>query len=347
VKIAFTSCSQIGRKGQHRQPIWSIIKQQKPDLLLLLGDNVYIGKEGYEASIERKREILTHKYEAQTNEPHFKDLLASVPYLAIWDNHDFGLPGKKYEPTGPNPVTIYGADVSAEHRRLALGLFNTYLGADSQQPPTGEIYCTHSIVDENKKVIKLYMLDVRSHQENPNQVKLTPPSLLGRTQEVWLLNELRTSTADINIICSGIPYSYWRKYPKWVKAFEMVASKKSKLLFLGGQVHHNEFNTHRLRKFPFWINKNIFEAVSSGVGQNLNLPEGNDEDADEEPMVNESDNVIENIGLFGLPLNNYGMIDITDKLVIITLYGQSALNMHYAVINRQRWSLKGYWKMKN
>ena len=91
----------------------------------------------------------------------------------------------------------------------------------------------------------------------------------------------------------------------------------------------------------------MFEAVSSGVGQNHKLPDENDEDADEIPLVDESENIIENTGLYGLPRNNYGIIDITDNLVMITLYGQSAINMHYAVINLQRWSLKGYWKMKN
>lgn len=352
MKIAFTSCSSVHRQ-KDCQPIWGIIKQQKPDLLLLLGDNVYLGRGGYEAPIERKRELLTQKYDTQTKEAHFKDLLCNVPYLAIWDNHDFGLPGKDYEPNNPNDpniAPIYGAQASDEHRHMALSLFNTYLKSGSQQPQqTREIYCTHTIVDENKKEIKFYMLDVRSHQENPNQVL---SSLLGSTQETWLLNELRTSTADIDIICSGIPYRYWGKYPNWVKAFKIVASKKSKLLFLGGQVHHNEFNIHGLGNssclFPFWRNtKNMFEAVSSGVGQNLKLPDENDEDADEEPLVNESENIIENTGLYGLPLNNYGIIDITDNLVMITLYGQSAINMHYAVINVQRWSLKGYWKMKN
>jgi hypothetical protein len=355
MKIAFASCCKIGRTGQGKQPIWGIIKRQKPDLLLLMGDNVYIGKEGYEASSERKWEILTNKYDAQTKEAHFKDLLNKVPYLAMWDNHDFGLPGKDFvpkKPNGPNLVPPYGADVSIEHRQMALSLFNTYLGANSQQPPTDEIYCTHTIVDENKREIKFYMVDVRSHQEDPNQGPRISPSLLGKKQEDWLLNELRTSTADIDIICSGLPYKYWGKYPEWHTAFEIVASKRSKLLFLAGQVHHNEFNTHGLRNssclFPFWIKtKKMFEAVSSGVGQNLNFPNENDEDDEEELLDNESENVIENIALFGLPRNNYGIIDITEKLVLITLYGQSAINMHYAVINRQRWSLKGYWKMKS
>lgn len=127
MKIAFTSCSKIGRNGQHKQPIWGIIRQQKPDFLLLLGDNVYSGKEGYEASIEIKREILTHKYVAQTNECHFKDLLSNVPYLAIWDNHDFGIPGGAYVPRDPNLVSMYGAKASEEHRRLSEVYFKLTL----------------------------------------------------------------------------------------------------------------------------------------------------------------------------------------------------------------------------
>ncbi|HKZ38098.1 MAG TPA: hypothetical protein VJ184_10625 [Chryseolinea sp.] len=88
MKIAFVSCSSIKSKLQHKQPIWGIIQQQRPNLLLLLGDNVYISKEGYspipqlgETSIEAKKRILAEKYEAQVNESHFKALHRDIPYL--------------------------------------------------------------------------------------------------------------------------------------------------------------------------------------------------------------------------------------------------------------------------
>jgi len=75
---------------------------------------VYIGVEGYdpepgpfETPLEAKRRILESKYRAQSAEPHFKELLDSVDYLAIWDNHDFGLPGLKYSGLAPK----YGAEV--------------------------------------------------------------------------------------------------------------------------------------------------------------------------------------------------------------------------------------------
>lgn len=41
MKIAFASCSNIKMQKDH-QPIWQEIQQKKPDLLILLGYNVYI-----------------------------------------------------------------------------------------------------------------------------------------------------------------------------------------------------------------------------------------------------------------------------------------------------------------
>ncbi|HKZ38097.1 MAG TPA: alkaline phosphatase D family protein, partial [Chryseolinea sp.] len=277
------------------------------------------------------------------------------------------MPGDKFEQVGTDHFPVYGAEVSPEHRQMARELFNKYLKNKSVVPHSEHVYCTHTIVEENGELIKFFMLDVRSLQEDPNKDYLASriqPTLLGEAQKLWLLHELESSTAAINVICSGIPYRYWKKYERWFHAFNLVAAKKSKMLFLGGQVHHNEFNTHTLidpssihiplipgRVDPedpglpgiFVERTTMYEAVSSGVGQNFRKPGVNEEE--EETAHRNNDDIIENQGLEGLPRNNYGIIDFTDKLVFITLYGQFADDMHYAAINRHDWTLKGYWNM--
>ena len=352
MKIAFTSCSNVTRKGQQAQPIWGIIKGQNPDLLLLLGDNVYLGDDGYGAPLKRKMEKLAARYDAQLAEPHFDELVSNTPFLAIWDNHDFGLPGDKFRP-GDATVERYGAEVPQAFRDASREIFNSKLKSlkHSVAPPSSTVYCAHLFEDESGKKIKCFLLDVRSFQDDPSKVyppNRHHPTLLGEEQENWLLRELESSTAGINVICSGIPYRYWKKYPRWFDAFNKVAAKKSKLLFLGGQVHHNEFNTHLLidqtPRVPEWPpipieTTTLYEAISSGVGQNHGEDDG-------EPGHRNNGDIMDNPGLENLPRNNYGIIDFTKEHVFITLYGQSADDVHYAAINRPDWTLKGYWSMR-
>ena len=95
------------------QPIWLEILDRQPDLLLLLGDNVYMGRGAFNAG------MLEERYEKQLAEPHFAKLLRRVSYLAVWDNHDFGT------------NEFFGADVSPEQRNKSRDLF--------QQIPEGLI----------------------------------------------------------------------------------------------------------------------------------------------------------------------------------------------------------------
>ena len=351
--------------GQHdNQPIWGVIQAQKPDLLLLLGDNVYIGKNGYEPQLpDTKASILESKYKRQLEEPHFKKLLSKVPYLAIWDNHDFGLPGRKYIPTVPENVHVYGDDVLQEHRQMARGLFNQYLKYESVAPWTKHVYCSYTVNN-----IKFIMLDVRSHQQDPSR---SNAKLLDDSQKEWLKNEMVNSTAEINVICSGLTYSsgrgdedgmHWNLYSSWCSEFENLVAQSSNVLFLGGNVHNNAFRPHKVNLIPdtsaltgmlrphipdgiIRREKIFYEIVSSGVGQNFKGPETTlledvwevigwgDDDEEDKPLADK-------------PRNNYGIIDFTASEVIVSLYGQRRDSLHYAVINREDWTLKSYWCMK-
>ncbi|HEV7782251.1 MAG TPA: alkaline phosphatase D family protein [Chitinophagaceae bacterium] len=379
MKVAFASCSSIDSKFQHTQPIWGIIRQQQPNLLLLLGDNVYISKKGYEPILEEgetivdaRRRILEGKYRSQTEEEHFKKLLDKVDYLAVWDNHDFGLPGHKFT-GGPNAISMWGAEAPDDHRKMARELFDEYLKKGSQRPFTEHVYCCYE-----KEGVKFFMLDVRSHQMDPSP--LFPNrniSLLGSVQEEWLLEGLHESRADINVICSGIPYSLgsgggWQPYGRWVNQFNRMVASKKKVLFLGGNIHGNGFKRHRLWDrsgivpfgippppppddddelpettfFPGLKERCMYEIISSGVGQKFKCPpapgaaDGDDDDDESD------DDKTPDWALQCLPRNNYGIIDIGPSIVRVTLYGQHRNSMHFAEINREDWTLSTYQHMK-
>ena len=386
MKVAFASCSNATRSSQRSQPVWGIIRQQKPDLLLLLGDNVYIGKEGYdpeprfgETSLEAKQRILISKYDAQLAEPHFKELLQEVPYLAVWDNHDFGLPGHKYK-EGDITVKRYGGEVDDDHRDMVRVLFHRYLKRRSKRPEPEPVYCKFIHYEGNGKKIKFLMLDVRSRQTAPHPIGTKRGgTLLGEEQEKWLLDELELNEAEIHVICSGIPYAAgdgvgWGAYTSWFNAFNDKLLTTNRPLFLGGNIHNNAFEAH-IKKTnsdgevtitmarskggqddqPVTTDEKylFYEAVSSGVGQNFKDSENDQEedgDDDGDDFIDDiteisADGIITgNDTLAGLPRNNYGIIDFTTELVKITLYSQKPKDNFYAEIDRKSWQLKKSWR---
>lgn len=96
--IAFTSCMSTDVFAKS-QPVWAQIAEQQPDLLVLLGDSVYIdgpgGFDGLPSPIqpddphEAFAQHVWRLYRRQLAIPEFAALIAQTPTLAIWDDHDF------------------------------------------------------------------------------------------------------------------------------------------------------------------------------------------------------------------------------------------------------------------
>ena len=363
MKVAFASCCHAPNSISSSQPIWGIIQKQEPDLLVLLGDNVYIGKEGYDAKdLKWKMKILEAEYKSQLAEPHFSKLLDEVPFLVVWDNHDLGLPGEKYRDEHPN-ADVYGAEVSTEFRDASRELFNEYfrLKPKSIIRPSNKIYGSH-VFGEGDKKIKFIMLDVRSWQEDP--ASGDDAKLIGEKQKEWLKDEMLSGEAGINVVCSGMTFTVdnnpdkkggWEQHVNWFREFKDIAKETSRPLFLGGNIHRNNFHPYQLDG----IGRNakyLYEIISSGIGHRFK-PNGDDPSPDDDEDVDEATGIDEirlrrirssgaGFNTFSkLPCHNYGIIDFTDTLVKVTLYSQKPGNNYYAEISRDSWRLKKNWRM--
>jgi len=100
-RLAFGSCWKTNRSQKH----WPVIKSNKPQLWLWLGDNIY----GDSQDID----VLRQKYNALATTPGYRDLVKSMPVLATWDDHDYG-------------ANDAGRDfpIKEESQRLFLDFFN-------------------------------------------------------------------------------------------------------------------------------------------------------------------------------------------------------------------------------
>lgn len=239
MKIAFASCSKIHK--QKIQPAWKAIARESPDLLLLLGDNVYGGT--LTQSWKKFHKNLESRYQQQFEEENFRRLTANVPFKAIWDDHDFakGNDGKGAE--------IVMDDGGEEQIKKSRDLFHRYMNCSTNLP---EVY--YSFTQGKAKFI---MLDVRFYREDT----AADASILGKKQEDWLEQELKHSE-KYTIVCSGSCLTEgrerWEYYQKYYKKFNALVAKSPRVLFLAGDIHRNQFTPHQ----------DFYEVVSSAVGRN-------------------------------------------------------------------------------
>ena len=77
-RIAFGSCATQARP----QPIWDAVVATRPELTLLLGDNIY--------GDTLDMDVMRAKYAKLAAMPGFQLLRKTCPILATWDDHDLG-----------------------------------------------------------------------------------------------------------------------------------------------------------------------------------------------------------------------------------------------------------------
>lgn len=234
-KIAIASCCKY--QMQKVQPAWAEIEAENPDLLLLLGDNAYMRNSKWD------HDYLADKYEKQFEEPNFKSLVSKVPFLATWDDHDFGVNDAR------------GAEIEHWKREKSRKLFHKYMqNALNNNKP--EVYASWTIDD-----LKIIMLDVRYYRERAHKNR-PEATLLGETQEQWLWDQLAhnkkyTVIGSGTCLKDGAKNDSWDDYKDFYKRFRARIAQINRVLFLSGDIHRNKFVNHG----------DVFEIISSGVGR--------------------------------------------------------------------------------
>lgn len=178
VRIAFGSCARVQIDAEQR--IFDAVRLASPDLFVWLGDNVYGDSD--------RPELLAEEYRRGRNVTALEPLLATVPQIATWDDHDFGL---------------NNADRTYPAREGSLRVFGQYWAnppRDAAAGPGVHFRYTYGGVD-------LFVLDVRYHRD-PNATPDGPgKTMLGAAQLAWLGAALRTSRTSFKLLVSGSGWS--------------------------------------------------------------------------------------------------------------------------------------------
>lgn len=260
--IAFGSCSRQDLK----QVMWPVVNQNKPDLWIWLGDNIYGDSEDMN--------FMKREYLKQKSDPEYQKLRSASMVIGVWDDHDYGTNdgNKTYSKRKESKSLMLDfLDVpKANQARNREGTYQSY-----QFGPTG-------------KSIKLILLDTRYFQDvlernpsgSPRYFTNETGDILGEAQWEWLEKELEESSAQLHIICSSIqvipnqhPFEKWANFPKArLRLFDLFKKHVSKkLLLLSGDRHMAEISKLELED----LNEPIYECTASGLTHSY-------EEADEE-----------------------------------------------------------------
>jgi alkaline phosphatase D len=296
-RIAFGSCVHQSRP----QPIWRDILAARPDLMLMLGDNVYGDVRGDDV-----RELRT-AYVMQARHPDFAHARRAVPMLAIWDDHDFGR-----------------NDAGAEFplREDAARLFHQFWNLPPERPVAQGIHYSRIFGQAGRRV-QIIFLDTRSFRSalkpksgafkswgkfepDPDPAK----TMLGAAQWSWLERELK-QPADVRIIVSSIQalaeghgWERWANLPaEKDRLLGLLSRTAGGIVLLSGDRHAGAFYRQRIGT------RELVDATSSS----LNMPPpGPNRDDRVPPLVSDIHTAV-----------NFGMVEIdwAARSIRLTLNG--------------------------
>jgi alkaline phosphatase D len=221
--VAFGSCAKHEEDGV--QAIWHHVFAQQPDLFFWLGDNIYADT--------LHPHLFHEEYRRQRDVPALQSVLRSIPNLAIWDDHDFGL----NDGDRTNPA-----------RTEALAAFRRYWANPAYGlPHTPGVFFKYSYGG-----VDFFFLDIRYHRD-PNLEPDTPQkTMLGSGQLAWLLRELKASRAVFKVLISGSGWTQfkgpggdaWSSYlHERNRLFDSVRDQGITGVFLmSGDTHRGEAN---------------------------------------------------------------------------------------------------------
>jgi alkaline phosphatase D len=256
-RIAFGSCVHQDKD----QPVWNPIVASKPQLFLMLGDNIYADTQDIE--------VMRAKYAKLAAQPGYKKLRELCPQMATWDDHDYG-----------------GDDAGADYpkKKESQEAFLDFFNFPKDHPLRKQegIY-TSAIHGPEGKRVQVILLDTRYHR-SPLKKDLKRPrnlgqyvptteegaTLLGEGQWQWLEAQLR-KPAEVRLLCSSIQvvaedhgFEKWMNLPRERdRLFRAIrAAKAAGVIVLSGDRHLAE-----LSAIDAGIGYTLYDLTASGLNQ--------------------------------------------------------------------------------
>ena len=207
-KIAFASC---GRTASTRD-VFDRIREQHPLFYMNMGDFHYL-------DINSDRPALFRAaYDTVLASPQQADLYRAVPFVYMWDDHDYG---------GNN------ATRKAKSHQAARKTYDEYVPHYPFADPLLAAPISQSFTVGR---VKFILTDLRSDRDDPNDKDDARKSMLGDRQKEWFKQELLAANGKYPLIC-------WMSSVPWI-GNKGTAPYAGVLANQFGWIHHTKVSTN-------------------------------------------------------------------------------------------------------
>jgi alkaline phosphatase D len=267
-RFAFGSCA----KQDRPQPIWDAIVEAQPQLLAMIGDNIYADTEDMSVMWAKYRQLDAH--------PGFRRLKSTCPIVATWDDHDYG---------------ANDGGVEYPKKRESQQLFLDFFGVPKSSPRRQQegVYHAETYGARGQRT-QLILLDTRYFRtalkkgyvrgepgEGRRGIYVPDPSpsatILGETQWKWLEAqlrqpaELRIIASSVQVVTDGHGWEYWANFPRdRERLFRLIRKTRANgVVIISGDRHLAEIS--RLPAGKGGADYPLYDVTSTS----LNAPSGN------------------------------------------------------------------------
>lgn len=242
--IGLLSCM---RAAVHDGSMWKSLETQNSDVLLFLGDSVYVD---YQVEEDITPKIIWEKFVETRMVIDFYQWKRLVPTIAVWDDHDFG--GNN---TNKNFPFIQETQAN----------FKNFFAQNLSEG--GFITAGPGVSCHFKLGNQLYMmLDGRSFRDNPKSEFIY--SMFGKEQEDWIFSAIANFDGLV-WLCNGTQWfnnkgygeSFRKRHAINFNVFiEKLNHMDKKVLFVSGDVHYSE-----VCETPSFVKNRSLELTSSSM----------------------------------------------------------------------------------
>jgi alkaline phosphatase D len=259
LRVGVASCADQRKP----QPIWDAVLAESPDFFVFAGDNVYASEQPFEVS------KLHAAYMELSAKPNFERLRSTMPHMAVWDDHDYG-------------VNDGGAEFP--HKQASKDEFVRFwqLAADDPRRMRDGLYHAQTLTAGTHRV-QIIGLDLRwfrspwqptDERGAAGKERYLPDAdpaktMLGDTQWRWLEAQLR-EPADVRLLVSSIQcvveghgWERWGNLPlERDRLYRLIRETGARgVLILSGDRHIGGIYREANASLPY----PVYELTSSGV----------------------------------------------------------------------------------
>jgi hypothetical protein len=248
IKFAVASCMSDDFKKE-QGPMWKALFDQKPELIFLIGDNVY-GDSGLAPNMPADPAYLLKRYieTRQTLDLYKAEHL--TPVLATWDDHDFGQ---------------NDGDLRYPYKTESKEIFSAFFAQD----PDPDILVGGPGVASRLTAFghRFYLTDDRSFRTPDNAEGVQ--SHYGKEQLEWLLKDMDSWQSPIFLFQGDQFFGGYHKFESYEgnhpqdfqKFIHRLAQIPSPVFFISGDRHLTEL----MEISPKDIGYRTYELTTSGI----------------------------------------------------------------------------------